>query len=265
MFPAPLARNRWLKINFLETLGPMKNLSILAPLSLLAVFSFSATLVQAQTDVDATDVIFAAGSQSSLLTSVAGGTAPVAISVAGDSTITFSVTGTITLNGGGNYNDADGVGAAVSSSSETGYGSISGITLPNAGDLVGVFLGAGGPTGSAPTALDFVGDTSFTSLAPVLDQTFYIGDGLTGDGTGTTQTFDIPTGATELYLGISDACGYNGGPSCYSDNSGDFVVNDTVTAAVASPAPEPSSFILLGTGALGLLGAARRRIAAARA
>ena len=36
----------------------------------------------------------------------------------------------------------------------------------------------------------------------------------------------------------------------------------TLTSSTASPAPEPSAFVLLGTGALGLFGAFRRRFVA---
>jgi hypothetical protein len=69
------------------------------------------------------------------------------------------VSGTIVLNNGSgnNSNDADGAHSAVGSgtSSNTGASLISGITAPGAGYLVGVFLAAGGPSGAAPTALDY--------------------------------------------------------------------------------------------------------------
>src|SRR5689334_7706889 len=137
---------------------PMKATLSLAPLSAVALLSISAAVTHAAT-VNATDVIYAVGSQSSVAAS-AGGTVPTSISVSGLTSLAISVSGTVVMNvgTGSNVNDADGVGAAVGSSSSTGSGSLSGITLPGAGDLVGVFLGAGGPSGPAPAALNFVGN-----------------------------------------------------------------------------------------------------------
>jgi hypothetical protein len=127
---------------------------------------------------------------------------------------------------GTHLNNPDGVGAYPKTSSNTGYGSISGIKAPFAGYLVGVFVGKHGPKGPAPTALDFTtgAGTGFTTLAPALDQTFFIGDGLTGDDTGDLQTFTVPPDAASLYLGISDADGFNGAPGAYFDNKGKIKV-----------------------------------------
>lgn len=219
--------------------------------------------------VNATDVIYAAGTQSGD-TSGTGGTVPAGIPlVAGTTSVMFSsVTGSIaydtTLNGsapcrslegcimldfdtGNVLNDPDGNYGAATTSYVTGpVGSISGITGPGDGYLVGVFLAPGGPSGTAPAALSFTasGGTSFTSLSPLLDQVFFIGDGLTGDGTGSEQVFDAPGGATELLLGISDACGYQGtSPSCYGDNVGSYTVDYSLSGDPA-PVPEPSTMIL---------------------
>jgi hypothetical protein len=117
--------------------------------------------------------------------------------------------------------------------------------------LVGVFAPTGGPSGAAPASLNFTSSgigTSFTSLSPLLDQVFYIGDGLTGNGTGTVQQFFVPSGAGTLYLGISDAGFYNGAPGAYGDNAGFYAVYFDVAGANSgggggTSAPEPSSLI----------------------
>jgi hypothetical protein len=236
--------------------------------------------------VNATDNIYAAGSQGALITNCVSvgycgaggqGTLPGYISVAGSTYITLTATGTITMN---NYdptptdpaaiNDPDGLyngvpAYDVPASVNAGFESISGITAPGAGYLVGLFVGPDGPIGTAPASLTYTtADTEDTSYDPLLDQVFFIGDGLTGDGTGTNQEFYVPTGATELYLGISDACFFVGAPSCYTGNAGQFSVDYTDTTSTGttspSPAPEPSSLLLLATGALSAAGVMRRRL-----
>ena len=84
---------------------------------------------------------------------------------------------------------------------------------------------------------------------------FFIGDGLTGNGTGTQQTFNIPTGAGQLWLGISDAGGYVGAPGAYGDNLGTYTVGLSVNApgssAVTVTETAPSGLTLVsmaGTG-----------------
>jgi hypothetical protein len=222
--------------------------------------------------VNATDVIYAAGTQSAVAAGT-GGTVPAGIITLGSgaSYVSFSsvvgsmscgsASGCITINSGGNLNDPDGAGAGTGTSFETGAGSISGMTAPGGGYLVGVFIAAGGPSGAAPASLDFTSGgigTSFTSLSPALDQAFFIGDGLTGDGTGSVQDFYVPSGAGELVLGISDACGYSGGPGCYGDNSGTFTATYSVTGG-SLLMPEPASLALLATGLLAVSAARRRR------
>ncbi|MEM7807602.1 MAG: pilus assembly protein TadG-related protein [Planctomycetota bacterium] len=73
--------------------------------------------------------------------------------------------------------------------------------------LIGVFLGPDGPiVGQEPTSLDFMSNASsreFTSLSPEIAQPFFIGDGITS--AGEQQTFEIPEGATRLFLGVMDS------------------------------------------------------------
>jgi hypothetical protein len=218
-------------------------------------------MAHASVIVDSDASIYDAGSTSPVF----GLDQPTAITLAaGTTSVTFnSVTGSLTTNCGssagcvtlnsfGNLNDPDGIGAGTAASNDTGTSTISGMSAPNAGYLVGLFVDGTVPSGPAPAALDFnTLGTSFASLTPDLDQTFFIGDGLTGDGTGTEQVFYVPTGATTLYLGISDACGYSGPPSCYSDNAGTFTVSVS-TSGGTTPVPEPASWIVLASAMAGL-------------
>ena len=189
------------------------------------------------------------------------GTAPYSTTVAGGSTITFSATGAISFNGGGNINDADGIGSA-SSINVSSLGDFSGFSAPHAGSLVGVFFNPRVALLNTPATLDFntIG-TNFSTLSPLLDQVFFIGDGLTGDGTGTVQSFIAPRAATMLYLGFADAGGYNGSPGSYGDNTGALSVTVNAPSAVGA-VPEPASWamVILGMGAVGFT--MRRRVRA---
>jgi hypothetical protein len=132
------------------------------------------------------------------------------------------------------------------------YGTgISGPTGVHLNGLAGVFLSDTNPSGAAPAPLS---GTTFSSISPGLDQIFFIGDGLTGDGTGqgTVQTFYVPTGATRLYLGIIDDGGY-------VDNHGS--IDATITSNVTVGAvPEPSTWAMLILGFCGVgLVACRRK------
>jgi hypothetical protein len=139
----------------------------------------------------------------------------------------------------------------------TALGGISGfidgdLVLP----LVGVFTGSTIP-GTPPATLNFTGNENFTTLSPLLDQVFYIGDGLTGTGSGTLQDFMVPAGATELYLGAPDSPRYNGAPGAYGDNVGYITVNPDITYGIL--VPEPISLIFFGTGLVGVCGYVARR------
>jgi hypothetical protein len=128
--------------------------------------------------------------------------------------------------------------------------------------LVGVFTTSVDPFGGiAPSALSFDVNNPL-SLSPLLDQVFYIGDGLSGynNALGSSLFFTAPTNATQLYLGAIDALGFGGQTGYYNDNHGSFSV-DIHLSGRSTAIPEPSSWavMLSGLGALGLFLRGRRR------
>jgi len=104
------------------------------------------------------------------------------------------------------------------------------ITVPW-NSVIGVFLGPGQPDlNTPPGALDFSTQASldYLTLSPLLQQPFFIGDGLTSSGV--LQQVIAPSGATRLFLGTMDS--YQWG-----DNTGSFQVTITLV-------PEPSAVVL---------------------
>jgi len=128
--------------------------------------------------------------------------------------------------------------------------------------LSGVFTSGSVPQAPAPAILNFSSSfggsplgTSFTQLSPLLNQSFYIGDGLTGTGSGTAQSFMVPDGATHFYLGIVDGGYFVGAPDYYDNNRGSF----SVQGAVAVPEPASWAALLAAAGAAAVVGSHRRR------
>jgi len=148
------------------------------------------------------------------------------------------------------------------------YASISGMTLfelapanRRAMYLSGVFLTDAAPSGAAPASLDFSSTAlgrNFSSLAPELQQTFYIGDGLTGEGSGAVQSFLVPDAATRLFLGFVDGAYFVGGPDFYDNNVGSFAVT-----AVVVPEPSTCAMALAGLACSGSVVFRRRKRACA--
>lgn len=113
----------------------------------------------------------------------------------------------------------DGPCATLTATNLTGENNLSDTVVPTSTMFVtGVFLGPNPPIAPAPPALN--AGTGFASLSPLLQQTFFIGDGLTGTGSGAQQIFNIPAGATRLFLGFADGFSYTGPSGCFDDNGG---------------------------------------------
>jgi hypothetical protein len=161
---------------------------------------------------------------------------------------------TITFTAGGSagwagslVNGPDG-GSFAANTNVPALGPISGYSGPLSGMLVGLFIEAGDISGfSAPGTLSYPNVSAYgqASYSPGLRQVFFIGDGLTGTGSGAQQVFSVPNGASKLVLGIADAFGFNGAAGYYNDNVGSY---DVRYAAV----PEPSTLIALGSIMAGL-------------
>jgi hypothetical protein len=158
------------------------------------------------------------------------------VPVGGGSIYTFQASGTVTYGQNCPITGPDGDLRWVDHRYNGAANGLSDMTAPwNA--LVGVFLGPNQPNlNPTPSALVFntQANVDYLTLSPALQQTFFIGDGLTS--LGAIQRVTAPAGATRLFIGTMD--GYN-----WSDNIGSFTVEVV---------PEPTS-ASLGLFALSLL------------
>lgn len=203
--------------------------------------------------VDATDAIYLAGDGSY----TGDGTTPFVHSFnpgSGQVLSFFDIIGSTDCCGSTPTTNADG--QPRGNSSVNAAGGISGIEAPGQLFLAGVFLDSGNPpsAGNTPANLDFFSiGTDFASLAPGLNQAFFIGDGLTSGFQ--VQQFLVPGGADTLVLGFIDAFAFIGDPGFYDDNrgglSGDFEI------VGGAPVPVPGALPLMAAGLA--IGAVRRR------
>ena len=179
----------------------------------------------------------------------AAANAPIQYGVTAGTALSFTASGSTTVDGncfagpdGGCYTDESGFSPAPANGTYKGP----------ANALYGVFLGSGTTDiSTGPATLDYTvaANRSRASYAPALGTIFYIGDGLTGTGSGAAQRFLAPTGATELYLAAADSYGA-------SFNNGGGLTVTVGPAAIATP--EPAALALLGLGATGLVLLRRR-------
>lgn len=234
----------------------MKVASALAATVLLAGSAFAATN---QVTVPGTADVWLAGQANGTilqgvyaLSDSAPANSPVlgstGLNMTAGSYLTFAVTGTTNYNGCQSTTPDGNPCGNFSTVTAGPYFGISTYAGPiNA--VIGVFIGPNTPGGTAPAGVDFssAGAQAQATISPLLNQVFFIGDGLTGTGSGSVQQFIIPAGATRLYLGSSDGAGAN------YNNSGSFSVSvsDTGTTSTApAPVPAASAPILLATGLL---------------
>jgi ELWxxDGT repeat protein len=197
----------------------------------------------ATVSVDARSNIFGAGHSAPPGTNP--GILPLSVNLpAGQKrTMQFSASGQISFDtvqpGTRSFYGPDGGPEASNVLSSSG---LSGIRANTYGFLVGVFLGASEPADPAPAVADFHNASNFASIAPQLNQTFFIGDGLTGAGVGSQQTFVVPDGATRLYLGFADSYDpatntITGLPQAYDDNGGSLTVAYRLVGTPLNAAP----------------------------
>ena len=105
----------------------------------------------------------------------------------------------------------------------TSFNGISGIVHgKRAMFLVGVFLTDDPPANPSPKRLDFTNNEDFELLKPEIGQTFLIGDGV-------GRRYQVPAGATRLFLGFAEAMFYVGQPGFYGNNSGALEVTIKTT------------------------------------
>jgi len=220
-----------------------------------AAFNVHAALVTVPVTVEATANIWSSGHAApESLTGGAGTLSEIInIPIGHDGTLTIeNVTGMIDYGPCCAENGADGIsvpsggiGPAID------YRGIAGMDIPRGIFLSGVFLDDNEPMDPSPSHL-VINDIGFSALSPDLAQSFFIGDGLTGTGSGSTQIFNIPNNATRLFLGFHDS--FNGLPGFFQDNTGSLSLN-----ANFNTIPIPAAVWLFGSGLIGLIGISRRK------
>lgn len=175
--------------------------------------------------------------------------------------LTFSsVSGSVRIDNDNNpgYSNGPDGGTLYTSTNVSSVGGISGVVHDaKTMFLVGVFLDGSEPVDPPPSTLNFSASAlgeNFATLAPSLRQVFFIGDGLTGTGSGSVQQFYVPTNATRLYMGFADAYDgtIGGAPGYYIDNDGELIATFEISSVAAVPEPTSLALTCLGSGVLGI-------------
>ena len=155
---------------------------------------------------------------------------PISLSALGSAKVIDFPTVTGTVSGWaaqGHYNGPDGGTAWGGVTNVRAWKGISGIQDNNRTMfLVGVFLGPNGQPATAPPTLNVTNANSIASFSPLMGQQFFIGDGRTSSQA--LQTFNVPAGATRLFLGFAESYGFGNPnllPGFYSDNGGALAVD----------------------------------------
>jgi hypothetical protein len=240
-----------------------KRLILISGLVFFSANAFSDTLT-----VSALSDIYAAGHSSVPATIYPGDFSPSAVfSAAANQVLAFSsVTGAV----GCNFtvtNGPDGTCWPGVNTTVTSYGGLSGISASGKNMfLVGVFLDNTEPSGAGPITLSYdFGtpgslNTTDASFSPELNQVFFIGDGLTGTGSGQVQNFLVPDTASRLYLGFADS--FDSVPYYYADDVGSLTATFAITGSAA--VPEPSTMLFVSGGLLVGLSCFKRRLVVRR-
>jgi len=197
---------------------------------------------------------------------------------AGATSLQFRATGGIITDNSNQLGSADGLyanGQTPYNFTNTRFGgtyqgTAIGSTTGIDPSLFGVFFS---PTfsGTPQNSLNFRSDSgtlpdprTMTTYSPTVNQPFYIGDGFTGNNAfstnadtyvppGTIQTFQIPTGAQFLLLGIGADIELNDNSDAAGDITGFRIhVYDNAPVPEASTAVSFSLILALGIGGLAI-------------